>query len=220
VGKKAGFPRFKGRNRYHSFTYPQSGFSLEGKHIILSRVGTIRIKLHRQVQGTIKTCTVVAKNGRYYVCLSCEVEANTQSTGRSVGIDLGVRHLAITSDGDFHDAPKYLHKSERQLQKLQRIVSRRKKGSNRRKKAVALLAKKHEYIANQRRNNAHQVSRQLVNQYDLIAFEDLKITNMIKNHPLAKSIADAGWNQLVQFTTYKAESAGKRVVLVEPRNTS
>ncbi len=155
-GEKAGFPRFKGRNRYHSFTYPQSGFSLEGKYITLSKVGTIRIKLHRQVQGIIKTCTVLAKNGRYYVCLSCEEEPKIQATGGSVGIDLGVRHLAITSDGDFHDAPKYLRKSERQLKKLQRIVSRRKKGSNRRKKAVALLAKKHEYIANQRRNNAHR----------------------------------------------------------------
>jgi IS605 OrfB family transposase len=110
--------------------------------------------------------------------------------------------------------------SGKQLKKLQRIVSRRKKGSSRRKKAVTLLAKKHESIAIQRKNNAHQVSRQLVNHYDLIAFEDLKITNMVKNHHLAKSIVDAGWNQLVQFTTYKAESAGKRVVLVDPRNTS
>jgi len=120
----------------------------------------------------------------------------------------------------FYYAPKYLRKSERQLKKLQRIVSRRKKGSNRHKKAVALLVKKHEYIANQRRNNAHKVSRQLINHYDLIAFEDLKITNMMKNHHLAKSIVDSGWNQLVQFTTYKAESAGKRVVLVDPQNTS
>ncbi len=219
-GEKTGFPRFKGMNRYHSFTYPQSGFSLEGKYITLSKVGTIRIKLHRQMQGTIKTCTVISKNGRYYVCLSCEIETQTQSTGKMIGVDLGLKHLAITSDGDFHHAPKYLRKSERQLKKLQRVVSRRKKGSSRRKKAMALLAKKHEYIANQRRNNAHQVARQLVNRYDLIVFEDLKITNMVKNHHLAKSIVDAGWNQLVQFTTYKAESAGKHVVLVDPRNTS
>lgn len=189
-GEKAGFPRFKGMNRYHSFTYPQSGYLLEGKYITLSKVGTIRIKLHRQVQGPIKTCTVISKNGRYYVCLFCEIETQTQTTGKQIGIDLGITHLAITSDGDFHHAPKYLRKSEQQLKKLQRIVSRRKKGSSRRKKAVKLLAKKHEYIANQRRNNAHQVSHQLVNAYDLIAFEDLKITNMVKNHHLAKSIAD------------------------------
>ena len=219
-GEKAGFPRFKGMNRYHSFTYPQSGFSLEGKYITLSKVGVVRIKLHRQMKGAIKTCTVIAKNGRYYVCLSCEIEIQTQATGKKIGVDLGGQSLTKTKNGEFHRAPKYLRKSERQLKRLQRIVSRRKKGSNRRKKAVALLSKKHEYIANQRRNNAHQVSRQLVNDYDLIAFEDLKITNMLKNHHLAKSIVDAGWNQLVQFTTYKAESAGKRVVLVDPRNTS
>ncbi|UED75429.1 RNA-guided endonuclease TnpB family protein [Brevibacillus sp. DP1.3A] len=219
-GEKAGFPRFKGMNRYHSFTYPQTGFSLEGNHIYLSKIGLVRVKLHRQVQGTIKTCTVIAKNGRYYVCLSCEVETQIQTTGRWVGVDLGLQHLAITSDGYFYDAPKYLRRSERQLKKLHRILSRRKKGSTRRQKIVALLAKQYEYVANQRNNNAHQVSSKLVNGYDLIAFECLEITNMIKNHHFSKSIADAGWNQLVQFTTYKAERAGKRVMLVDPRNTS
>ncbi|WP_326942988.1 transposase [Aneurinibacillus migulanus] len=211
---------FQGDESLSQFHVSTKRISLKGKYITLSKVGSVRIKLHRQMQGAIKTCTVIAKNGWYYVCLSCEIETQTRATGKRIGVDLGLKHLAITSDGNFHDAPKYLRKSERQLKKLQRIVSRRKKGSNRRKKVVALLAKKHEYIANQRRNNAHQVSRQLINHYDLIAFEDLKITNMVKNHHLAKSIADVGWSQLVQFTAYKAESAGKRVVLVEPRNTS
>ncbi|PLR77539.1 transposase [Bacillus sp. V3-13] len=220
-GENAGFPRFKGANRYRSFTYPQSGFSLEGKYINLSKIGKVRIKLHRQVKGNIKTCTVIEKNGKYFVSLSCEMNKQANlSTNKKVGVDLGVRHLAVTSDGQFFDSPKYLLKSERQLKRLQRMVFKRKKGSQRRKKAVALLAKKHEYIANQRRNNAHQVSRILVNQYDLIAFENLNITNMVKNHRLAKRISDAGWNQLITFTTYKAESAGKCVVLVDPRNTS
>ena len=220
-GEKAGFPRFQGKNRYDSFTYPQSGFSIEGKFLRLSKIGDVRIKLHRQIEGEIKTCTIKRKNGKYYACFSCEVEVvQPQSTGKSIGIDLGVAHLAITSEGKFYDNPTYLRKSERQLKRLQRIASRRKKGSNRRKKAIRLLAKKHEYIANQRKDNAHKISRQLVDHYDLIAFEDLNIKGMVKNHNLAKSIVDSGWKQLIQFTTYKAEYAGKRVVLVDPHNTS
>jgi putative transposase len=207
--KKPGFPRFKGADRYHSFTYPQSGFSLNRKWIKLSKIGNVRIKLHRQIPGKIKTCTVVSKNGNYFVCLSCEEQPQEcLEHKKMVGVDLGIRNLATTSDGQFFPSPKFLRKSERQLKRLQRIVSKRKKGSNRRKKAVMLLAKKHEYIANLRKNNAHQVSRQMVNQYDVIAFEDLKIKNMLKNHHLAKSIGDAGWNQLINYTTYKAESAG------------
>ncbi|WP_044640419.1 RNA-guided endonuclease InsQ/TnpB family protein [Risungbinella massiliensis] len=220
AGEKAGYPRFQGKNRYDSFTYPQSGFSLDGKYLKLSKIGNVRIKCHRQVEGKIKTCTIIRKNGKYYACFSCEIETITHSTGKQVGVDLGVRHLAITSDGEFFEHPKYFRKSERKLKRLQRIVSKRKKGSNRRRKAVALLAKLHEYIANQRKDIAHKISRYLVDRYDLIAFEDLNIKGMVLNHKLAKSIVDAGWNQLVQFTSYKAEYAGKQVIQVDPYNTS
>jgi putative transposase len=158
--------------------------------------------------------------GKYYACFSCEVESKLQHTGGQIGIDLGITHLAIASESKFHANPKYLRKSERQLKRLQRIVPRRKKGSNRRKKAVLLLAKKHEYIANQRKGTAQKVSRQLIIAYDLIAFEDLNIKGMVRNHHLAKSIADSGWKLLIQYTQYKAEYAGKRVVLVNPHNTS
>ncbi|SMO91895.1 RNA-guided endonuclease InsQ/TnpB family protein [Melghirimyces algeriensis] len=220
-GENPGYPRFQGKNRYDSFTYPQSGFKLEGKFLKLSKIGNVRIKLHRQMEGNIKTCTIKRKNGKYYACFSCEMEALKQATtGKQVGIDLGVKHLAITSDGEFFEHPKYLRKSERKIKYLQRMVSRRKKGSNRRQKAVALLAKAWEQISNRRRDTAHKISRFLVNEYDLIVFEDLKITNMVKNHSLAKSIHDASWGMLIQFTTYKAEWAGKSVELVDPRNTS
>jgi putative transposase len=219
-GEKAGYPRFRGKNRYDSFTYPQSGYKLEGKYLKLSKIGKVRIKLHRQIEGKMKTCTIKRKNGKYYACFACEIEVESQSTGKQVGVDLGVKHLAVTSDGEFFEHPKYLRESERKLKKLQRIVSRRKKGSNRRRKAVVMLAKLHEYIANQRKDTAHKISRYLVDHYDFIAFEDLNIKGMVQNHHLAKSIVDAGWNQLVQFTTYKAEYAGKKVVLVAPYNTS
>jgi putative transposase len=219
-GENPGYPRFQGMNRFDSFTYPQSGFKIEGKHLRLSKIGKVRIKLHRQVEGKIKNCTIKRKNGKYYACFSCEIEAKPQSTGKQVGIDLGVKHLAITSDGEFFEHPKYLRKSERKIKYLQRMVSRRKKGSNRRKKAISLLSKAWEEIANRRKDTAHKVSRYLVNKYDLIIFENLKITNMVKNHNLSKSIYDASWRMLIQYTTYKAEYAGKTVELVDPHNTS
>jgi putative transposase len=220
-GEKAGFPRFKPQSRYDSFTYPQRGFALDGKHIELSKIGAVRIKLHRQPQGLIKTCTVTVKNGRFYVCLSCEVEVQPLArTNQHVGVDLGVKHLAVTSDEQYFEAPKYLRKSEEKLKRLQRAVSKKRRGSNRRRKAVVLLARQHERVANQRKDNAHKVSRTLVNRYDTIAFENLNVQGMVKNHHLAKGIADAGWNQLVQFTSFKAESASRVVVLVDPRYTS
>ena len=218
---KAGFPRYKGKNRYHSFTYPQSGFVIEGDKLRLSKIGNIRINLHRKLVGEPKTCTIVRKNDKYYVALVCEVEKpQVTLTNKVVGIDLGVAHLAITSDGEFFDNHKYLRKSEKQLKRLQRIVSKRKKGSNRRRKAVRLLAKKHEQIANQRKDRNHKISRILVDRYDLIVFEDLNIKGMVKNKHLAKSIHEVAWKQLIEFTTYKAENAGKEVKLVNPRNTT
>jgi len=219
--EKPGFPRFKGMNRYNSFTYPQSGFTVVGDTLKLSKIGDVRIHLHRKLVGELKTCTIIRKNGKYYVALVCEVEnPKITLTNKVVGIDLGVSHLAITSDGEFFDNPKYLRKSEKQLKKLQRIVSKRKKGSNRRRKAVRLLSKKHEQIANQRKDTNHKVSRILVDKYDLIVFEDLNIKGLVKNKHLAKSIHEVGWNQLINFTTYKAENAGKEVALVNPHNTS
>lgn len=219
--EKAGFPRFKGKNRYRSFTYTQSGFQLIKNRIKCSKIGSIRLKQHQVPKGTIKTCTVIHKNGKYYVSLVYEVEQQPcPRTNRMVGVDVGIEFLATTSDGQFFENAKHLRKSEKHLKRLQRIVSKRKKGSNRRRKAVRLLAKVHERIANQRKDTNHKVSRALVNQYDVIVFEDLQIKNMVKSHSLAKSIHEVSWRQLIQFTTYKAENADKLVVFVNPHHTS
>lgn len=220
-GKSPGFPRFKVQQRYNSFTYSQSGFSFVDNKLRISKIGDVRIKLHRQPYGKIKSCSITLKNNKYYACITSEVDAQVlpECTER-VGIDLGLKHLAITSEGQTFDAPKHLRVSEQKLKELNRSVSRKKRGSNRRKKCVSLLAKLHEKVANSRKDYAHKVSRSLVNQYSIIAFEDLNIAGMIKNHNLAKSIADAGWGILVEFTSYKAESAGRRVVQVDPKGTS
>lgn len=220
-GEKAGYPRFQGTNRYDSFTYPQSGFELDGKQLKLSKIGNIRMIRHQKIQGEIKTCTIKHKNGHYYVCFSCEVTSHKPSNQTSaVGVDVGISHLAITSDGKFFDNPRHLRSLEHKLKRHQRNVSKKKKGSTRRKKAVRLLAKTHEKIANKRKDTAHKVFFQLVKAYDLIVFEDLSVQEMVKNHRLAKSISDSAWKQLITFTTYKAENAGKRVVSVNPYNTS
>jgi putative transposase len=220
-GEKAGFPRFKPQSRYDSFTFPQSGIVLEGTRLALSKIGHMRIKLHRQPRGTIKTCTITAKNGRYYACLSCEIQAEPlPQTNRQAGVDLGVRQLAATSDGSIFEAPNHLRKSEAKLKRHQKAVSRKQRGSSRRRKAIMALARQHERVANKRKDYAHKVSRTLVNNYDLIAFEELNVQGMARNHHLAKSIADAGWSGLVQFVTYKAESAGRQVMRVDPRHTS
>lgn len=220
-GDTPGFPRFKPEQRYDSFTYPQGGHAIIGNRVRLSKIGDIKIKLHREPQGKIKTCTITVKNGKYYACFSCEVDPQPLSPSvEKVGVDLGLLHLAMTSEGEMFKAPKRLRKNEKHLKQLQRAVSRKKRGSNRRKKAVRVLARLHEKVANQRKDYAHKLSRQLVNRYGLIAFENLNVQGMVKNDHLAKSISDAGWNQLVQFTTYKAESAGRVVVQVDPRNTS
>ena len=220
-GEKPGYPRFKSFGRDHSFTYPQGGYALRDTRVYLSKIGDVKIKLHRPIEGIIKTCTLVVQNNKYYAVFSCEVEAVSLPPSQAMmGGDLGIKHLLVTSDGECFDHPQSLRKAERQLKRLQRAVSRKKQGSRRRKKAIRRLAKAHERVANQRRDTAHKIARHLVNVYGLIAFEDLNAQGLLKNHHLAKSIADAGWHQLVQITTDKAARAGRRVVLGDPRFTS
>ena len=221
-GDTAGFPRFQSYKRYNSFTYAQSGFGLSGNHLKLSKVGNIKVKLHRPIEGVMKTCTVIRKNGKYYVCFTCEVEAQViPLTYQDVGIDMGIKEFCITSDGELKPNPKHYRETEAKLKKQQRSVSRKKKGSNRRKKALEILANTHEHICNQRKDNAFKVAHDLLDKYDTICREDLPIKNMVKNHKLAKSISDAGWGIFFNLLEAKAKQMlGKRVVAVDPRYTS
>lgn len=218
----AGYPRFQGRNRYDSFTFPQSGFKItDERKLKLSKIGEIKIVQHREIEGTLKTCTIKRDVDRWYVSFSCEMEPEVlEPTGQSVGIDVGLKSLVTLSTGEQVEPPKYLRQSEKKLVKAQRELSKKKKRSNNRDKQRVEVAKIHRKIRNQREDFNHKLSRELVYNYDTIVFEDLQIKNMVKNHNLAKSISDAGWSQLIQFTTYKAEYAGRIVDLVNPRNTS
>lgn len=219
--EKPGFPKFKGRQHYDSFCYTQGGFKVENNTLRLSMIGDIKIRLHRPIGGKIKTCTIIRKNDKYYVCFSCEAEAKPlPATGSSIGIDVGVTDYCITSNGDFFPKLNGYRKAEKRLKYLQRQVSRRKKSSKRRNKAVLLLARQHEKVANQRKDIAHKVSTELIKNNDLIAHEDLQIKNMVHNQHLAKSINDAGWNKLFEFLAYKASDAGRKVIPVPPAYTS
>jgi putative transposase len=211
-----GYPRFKGRNRYNTFTYPQKGFGIEDGKLNLSKIGSIRIFLHREMEGKIKTCTIKKDVDQWYVIFTTEIDREIKKipVETIIGIDVGLKSLLTLSNGEQIESPKFLRMSEDKLTKEQRKLSKKKLRSKNRNKQRIRVAKVHRKIRNQRKDFAHKTSRMLVDQYDQIVFEKLQIKNMVKNHCLAKSISDAGWGQLQTFTEYKAEEAGKQVEFV------
>jgi putative transposase len=223
-GQKPGFPRFRSRSRYDSFTYPQSGFSLKGKKLHLSKIGQIKVHLSRPIEGEIKTCTIKREADGWYVIFAVE-EAKKEAVlapKESVGVDVGIESFATLSDDEAApiENPQYFRRAESDLKKAQRRVSRRVKGSHRRKKAVRLLGKKHLKVRRQRRDFHFKEARKLVAQYQGIKVEDLNIQGMVKNHHLAKSISDAGWGQFIMIVVNKAEEASRTVIKVHPSYTS
>src|SRR6516225_7635911 len=177
-GQKAGFPRFRSNNRYHSFTYPQTGLQLNGR-LSLSKIGDIKIKLHRPVKGEIKTLTIKRENGFWYACFSCVVEPEPLPTNdKAVGIDVGLNSFAVLSDGTEIENPRLLKKQQKRLGRAQRRVARRKKFSQRWKEAVRIVAKIHRKVFNQRNDFQHKLSREIVNNYGLIAVEDLNVKSI------------------------------------------
>ena len=223
---KVGFPRFKSRNSYKFITYTQSGFNImDNTHLFLSKIGTIRMFKHREIKGNIKQLTIKKDKAENYFATFI-VEENNESRNYSelpdnpVGIDVGLIKLIATTDNEPADPPKYLRKSEKKLKNAQRNLSRKQKGSMNRMEARVRVAKISIHISNQRNDFSQKLSRKLVNNHNFIAYEDLDIANMLKNHKLAKSIADASWGILINNTIYKAERAGKYCIKVNPRNTS
>jgi len=222
VGEKPGYPRFKGAGWYKSFTYPQVGFKLEGSKITLSKIGTIRIFKHREVEGKIKTCTIKKDLlGHWYAVLVTEIEDVPATEPKTaIGVDVGLKSLITTSTGESIQYPRYYIQLEEKLASAQRSLSRKKKGSANRMKAKAKVAKISKRIQNLRDEFLNQISRKLVDSADVIIFENLNISGMLKNHHLAKHIQDHAWGKLIQVTRGKAEKAGKVVELVDARYTS
>jgi len=220
--EKPGYPRFRGHGRYDSFTFKQFGFELLQKGLFLSKIGIVKIILHRPVEGKIKTLTIQRDGlGNWYACFACEVEVERlPSNELAVGVDVGLDSFATLSNGVKIANPRFFRRDESELAKAQRKLSQTPKGTPERAKRRKAVQHIHQRIANRRHDFAHQVSRELVNHFGWIAFEDLNTKGMLQNHCLAKSIADAAWCQLIASTTYKAENAGRVVVLVDPRNTS
>ena len=223
-GEEPGYPRFKGYGRYDSITYKQLGFGIKDGKLHLAKIGDIKIKLHRPIEGTIKTCTIRRMpTGKWFACFSVEIEDTSLppwKDGAVVGIDVGLASFATFSNGEKIANPRFFREEEKELARVQRKHSKAPKGTPERKKALKVVERVHERISNRRTDFAHQISHRLVDQFGFIAFEDLNILNMLKNHCLAKSISDVAWGMLVKATESKAAYAGSKVVLVDPRNTS
>ncbi|NEO73704.1 transposase [Moorena sp. SIO3H5] len=226
-GKKSGKPRFKGKNRYKSFTFPAlSKNPINGSILTLPKFGKVKMIYHRSIPKgfKVKTATITRKADGYYVTLSIQDDSvpdiiPIDSVTNPVGIDMGLKFFLIKSDGTEVPIPQYYRKAQKQLIKIQKAVSRSKKGSNNRKKAVIKLGKAHKKVADTRKDFHFKTAKGLLDNHDLVAHEKLNIKGLAKTK-LAKSVLDAGWGQFLSILSTKAENAGLVTVAVNPRNTS
>jgi putative transposase len=222
-GEKPGYPRFKGAGWYDSFTFPQwgNGVNLRDGRLFLSKIGRIRLCKDREFWGKPKTCTLIRRADGWYAGIVCECDpCPFPETGQRIGVDLGLERFATLSNGEPIENPKLYRRALKRLKTAQRRVSRRKKGSAGRKKARVLLAKAHLRVKRARLDFCHKTALDLVTRFDVIYVEKLNIRGMVRNHPLAKAISDAGWGLFLSVLRAKAASAGRVVVEVNPAYTS
>jgi len=228
-GEKPGYPRFKGQGRYHSFTYPQNNNSfkfVENNRIKLFKIGNVKIKKHRDIEGNPKTCTISrTPTGKWFVCISCDNVPVTPlpKSKLEVGVDMGLKTFAVMSDGNKIDNPMFFKQEEKALGKVQRKLSKQAKGSRERRKLKKVVSKIHERVRNKRSDFLHKEANKVVDKYGVICVEKLLINKMIisgKKKKLSKSIADASWGTFLSLLSYKAENAGRTLVKVNPAYTT
>lgn len=222
TGEKPGYPRYRCKARYDSFSFPQSGFSIREKTITLSKIGEIKTIFHRKLEGKIKTCTIKREANEWYVVFSCDLvpEKYLPKTGAEIGIDVGLEYFATLSNGEHIENPLYAKRTKAKLRRTQRKLARCKRGSNRRKKQVVRVAKQHLKVKRQRRDFHFKLAGELLKRFDVIHFERLNIRNMVRNRRLAFSISDAAWYQFQEITAFKAAEAGKLATKNNARNSS
>jgi putative transposase len=241
AGQAPGYPRFRALDRWDSVEWPKDGDGCRWKpgigRVYLQGVGNVKVHAHRAAEGQVKTITLKREGRRWFVVLSCDdVPARPlPATGRQVGVDVGVARFATTSDGEVIPSPRFARESADELAAAQRALARKKRGSSNRRRARAKVAAVHRRIRDCRADFHHKTARALVRTCDVIALEDLRITNMTRSASgtiaepgtnvaaksgLNRSILDAGWGQFAGILAAKAEEAERRIVLVDPRNTS
>lgn len=215
--RRAKYPKFKKKGIHDSFGLDNLNFQIDGKHIKLAKIQPMKMAEELRFDGKIMSGTVSCVAGKWYISISVEVKKDLTlpKTGKYVGVDLGVKDIAITSDGYKFANPRWIQKSEKKLKRLQRELARRKRESKRRERTRLRLARKHNQVANQRRDWLHKITTYLVRNYDVIALEDLNVRGMVKNHNLAKAITNVSFGEFNRQIEYKAQMYGKQIYRVD-----
>jgi len=219
--KRAGFPRFKSKHGKQSIQYPQNVKVVDGNLKLPGNIGIVKAKIHRPIEGKIKTVTVSkTPSGRYFASILTEIEGEnpTTSEGKIYGVDLGLKHFAVVTDGEKvskYDNPKHIAKHEKNLKRKQQNLARKQKGSNSRYKYRKVVAKVYERVSNSRQDFLHKLSHKLVSDSQAVIVENLHVKGMVRNHNLAKAISDVGWGMFTNFLAYKLERKGAKLVEID-----